>query len=418
MDVLLKEAGCCATKITGKAGSGRPRRFPRLYPTPRAGGKRGFWQVVVQFQMSLFTLRSWRQLLANFAVRKTQPRRTRSTRKMRKGNTPAQPLASGWASDCYTNLGMHCARQNRVEERLAGLCAIVALVGAATTLSAQLSKAPEMPPGDLVRAAVANEVAAANNTAVKHMFRSRKQTPKGSQTRLYVETDEAMAGMLIALNDQPLTPQQHQGELSHLAWLMNNPEQLRKKHAHEKEDADRTLRIVKALPFAFRYEYAGTEDSETELGKTGGQLVRLEFTPNPSYSPPSHVEQVLVGMRGYLLIDTAARRIARIDGTLFRDVTFGWGIIGHLDKGGHFLVQQADLGDGTWDITEMSLNITGKILLLKSVSMVSDEVFSDFRRVPENLTFAQGVELLKTEQEKLAGNGRSIELLETKKTPR
>ena len=149
---------------------------------------------------------------------------------------------------------------------------------------------------------------------------------------------------------------------------------------------------MKALPDAFRYEYAGTENGATGLGKSGDQLVKLTFTPNPAYSPPTRVEEVLAGMQGYLLIDTEPRRLARIDGTLFRDVTFGWGIIGHLDKGGHFLVQQADVGDGSWDITEMSLNITGKILLFKTLSMVSDEMFSDFRRVPDNLTFAQGVE--------------------------
>jgi hypothetical protein len=34
--------------------------------------------------------------------------------------------------------------------------------------------------------------------------------------------------------------------------------------------------------------------------------------------------------------------------------------------------------------------------------MVSDEVFSGFQRVPDHLTFAQGVEMLKAEQEKLA----------------
>jgi hypothetical protein len=278
------------------------------------------------------------------------------------------------------------------------------MIGGPAAVVAQDPKPPEMPPGELVRAAVANEVAAANHAAVKHMFRSRKETPKGSQTRLYVETTSAMAGMLIAVNDHPMTPQQQQAETNHLAWLMGNPDQLRKKHAREKEDADRTLRIVKALPDAFLYEYAGTEESGVELGSEGAQLTRLKFTPNPGYSPPSRVEQVLPGMQGYLLIDSKSKRIACIDGTLFRDVTFGWGIIGHLDKGGHFRVQQADVGDGSWDITEMSLSITGKILLFKSLSMVSDEVFSDFRRVPDDLSFAQGVKLLKAEQEKLAHN--------------
>lgn len=274
----------------------------------------------------------------------------------------------------------------------------------------------EVPPQQLVRLAVANELAA-NNNSIKHMFRSRKQTPKGSQTRLYVETKDCMAAMLIAINDQPLSDPQRQGETNHLSWLANSPEQQRKKLAREKEDADRTLRIVKALPDAFRYEYAGNEMGDGTMGREGSQLVRLKFQPNPSYSPPSRVEQVLTGMNGYVLIDPASHRLAKIDGTLFRDVSFGWGIIGHLDKGGRFLVRQADLGDGSWDITELKLNITGKILLFKGISMASDEVFSDFQKVPEDVTFAQAVKLLQTEEEKLASHGPTAEASEAKKTP-
>jgi hypothetical protein len=279
---------------------------------------------------------------------------------------------------------------------------ILALTGMSLPLAAQNSNAPHMPPAALVRAAVKNEVAAAQESASKHMFRSRKQNSRGTQTHLYVETNDAMAGMLIALNDKPLSEQQEQAEAGHLTWLMDNPDQLRKKRAHEKEDEDHTLRIVKALPDAFRYEFDGTEHSAPGLGKEGDELVRLKFSPNPAYVPPSRVEAALEGMEGYLLIDEGAKRLAKIDGTLFRDVTFGWGIVGRLDKGGHFVVRQADVGDGTWELTEMNLDIKGKILLIKSISMVSNEVFSDFRKEPDNLTFAQGVKLLKAEQQKLA----------------
>ncbi|MGP0019819.1 MAG: hypothetical protein ACLPHP_14700 [Candidatus Sulfotelmatobacter sp.] len=290
----------------------------------------------------------------------------------------------------------------------------LALLAVSTTLVAQDAQAPDpkthqMPAAELVRVAVANEIAAADHPGVLHMFRSHKQTPRLSQTRLYVETTDALAAMLIAINDQPLNAEQQQGETTHLAWLMANPDQLRKKHAREKEDEQRTLQIVKALPNAFLYQYAGTENSEAGLGEAGDLLVKLTFTPNPAYSPPSRVEQVLDGMQGYLLIDAKARRITRIDGTLYRDVSFGWGILGRLDKGGHFLVQQADLalGDGAWGITEISLNVRGKLLLFKNLNMASDEVLSDFRKMPENLTFAQGVEILKAEQEKLAHNNHA-----------
>lgn len=277
--------------------------------------------------------------------------------------------------------------------------------------------APQISPNELVRQTVAREMAAANQPSQKHMFRSRKQTPKGSQTRLYVETKDAMAGIMIAINDQPLTPQQQQSETDHLNWLAGNPEQLRKKQLREKEDADRTLRIVKALPDAFRYKYVGTEAGAADLGKPGDELVRLEFTPNPAFSPPSRVEQVLEGMQGYLLIDATAHRIARIDGTLFREVSFGWGLFGHLDKGGHFRVQQADVGDGDWEITAMNLQITGKILLFKSLSMITDEKLSDFHPVPDDLTFAKAVDMLKIEQEKLAHN-HEPEAAAEKKVPR
>jgi hypothetical protein len=259
-------------------------------------------------------------------------------------------------------------------------------------------------PIELVRSSVANEVAASNDPSIKHMFRSRKQTHAGSQTRLYVETRDAMAGMTIAYDDHPLNPQQVQDENARLDWLAQNPDQLTRKHSQEKADADRTLRIVKALPDAFLYEYDGTVNSTPGIGKPGDSLVRLKFQPNPDYSPPSRVEEVLRGMQGFVLVDPAARRVAEIDGTLFKEVSFGWGFLGHLDKGGHFGVQQAALEDGSWEITRMQLSFTGKILLVKSLNIAFDEILSDFHRVPADTTFARGVQMLKAEEAKLAEN--------------
>lgn len=283
--------------------------------------------------------------------------------------------------------------------------ALLAAVGMMSLAAAQAA-APAHDPAsclELVRATVANEVAAVNNTS-KHMFRSRKQTAKGSQTRLYVETREAMAGMTISYDDKPLTAEQLDGERNHLAGLASSPEQLSRKHSQEQENTARTMRIVKALPDAFLYEYDGDVTEPSAGGSEGSQLVRLKFRPNPTYQPPSHVEEILVGMQGVIVIDPKARRIAKIDGYLFKEVGFGWGILGHLDKGGHFLVEQRDVGNNCWEISHMSLNMTGKILMFKNLSIKSDEVFSDFRSVPADTTFAQGVKMLNAEEAKLAQN--------------
>jgi hypothetical protein len=289
------------------------------------------------------------------------------------------------------------------------LCSLLTQMDATSYGAEAPSRAPtdSTSPIELVRAAVANEVAASNDSSIKHMFRSRRQTPQGSQTRLYVETREAMAGMTIAYNDQPLAPEQMRGEENHLAGLASDPEQLSHKHSQEQQTTERTLRIVKALPDAFLYEPDGEESGTADLGKDRARLVRLKFQPNPAYHPPSRVEEVLDGMRGIVLIDPLALRIARIDGTLFKEVGFGWGILGHLDKGGRFLVEQRDVGDGSWEVSRMSLNFTGRILLFKGISIKSEEVFSDFRRVPADTMFAQGVEMLKAEEAKLAENHKS-----------
>jgi len=301
--------------------------------------------------------------------------------------------------------------RQRASQRAIAVLLVAGLAGVCVASLAAAAPAPDLDPASclaLVRSAVANEAAASNDNS-KHMFRSRKQTPQGSQTRLYVETREAMAGMTIFYNDKPLTSDQLKGEKNRLAGLVSNPEQLRRKHLQEQENVERTLRIVKALPNAFLYQYDGEENGTTTLGERGVRLVRLKFTPNPAYQPPSHVELVLVGMQGFLVIDPAGRRIALIDGTLFKEVGFGWGILGHLDKGGHFLVEQRDVGNGCWEISRMSLSLTGKIFLFKNLSYRSDEVFSDFRSVPPDTSFAQGVQML-TEEAKLAQNRSSVTL--------
>ncbi len=256
-------------------------------------------------------------------------------------------------------------------------------------------------PAALVRKAVQNEIKAANHETARFLFRGTKTTPQVSTTKLYVETREGTAGLVVAYNGKPLTAEQRRDEEARVERFVNHPDELKKKRDKEHEEAERTLRIVRALPDAFLYEYAGEEQGSEGIGRVGDPLVRLQFRPNPGYQPPSHVEDVLTGMQGYVLIDAVTNRIASIDGTLFKEVSFGWGILGHLDRGGRFVVHQQEVGDDLWEISSMSLNFTGKILLVKNLSIVSTEVFSGFKQVPSDLTFAQALELLKKEDSRL-----------------
>ncbi len=157
------------------------------------------------------------------------------------------------------------------------------------------------------------------------------------------------------------------------------------------------------MPDAFLYTYAGEQP-----GPNGSPLVHLTFKPNPKFSPPNHETMVYQGMEGDMLIDPKAARIAKIDGTLFKDVDFGWGILGRLYKGGKFLIEQRDVGSGHWETTREILQFNGKILMVKSLTISSTETTYDFRPVPANITTAQALELLYKSDEVVAENGGGV----------
>src|SRR6266496_3422166 len=104
----------------------------------------------------------------------------------------------------------------------------------AWTLAQQAAPTPSRPdPGELVRKAVQNEVKSSTDPNLRFMFRETKTTPKGSETKLYVETKEATAGLVVARNGKPLTPEQRRAEEGRVARFLNDPEELKRKNKQE-----------------------------------------------------------------------------------------------------------------------------------------------------------------------------------------
>jgi len=161
---------------------------------------------------------------------------------------------------------------------------------------------------------------------------------------------------------------------------------------------------LRAMPEALLYEYDGFEPGTATLGHKGEDLLRLKFHPNPDYDPPTRVEQLLTGMTGILLVDPQRLRLARIDGKLEKDVAFGWGSLGHLDKGGHILMDQGELPDGNWALRYFTMRFTGKVVFFKNIDVNTTETSWDFHRVADDLSFAQGLQLLKQQEAEVTKN--------------
>jgi hypothetical protein len=294
---------------------------------------------------------------------------------------------------------------------LHGLRGAAWVMALAAMLCGRLSASdyPTIAPGELMRAASQNELEAAAHLP-RYMFLTRKQTTHYSSLKLYVQTKDAVAGRVIAYNDQPLTSQQRQDEDARIGRFLKNPDEMRAKQKEERDNRDRINKILKALPDAFLYEYDGFEPGTGNYGRKGSELLRLRFRPNPAYDPPSRIEQVLTGMTGTALVEVNKRRIARLEGTLIQDVSFGWGFLGHLDKGGSIILEQSNVASDTWIMSRISIRLSGKILLVKSIRYNQTESSTDFQKVPEDLTFEQGVALLKKQEEKLLAENRIASL--------
>jgi hypothetical protein len=102
-------------------------------------------------------------------------------------------------------------------------------------------------------------------------------------------------------------------------------------------------------------------------------------------------------MEGEIWVHETQRRLIRIQGQLVADVKFAGGLLGHLEKGGHFNVEQRELSPGQWDLTFMEVDMKGKALFFKTIAVKEKEYRSDFRTVPDGLTLAEAAEILSNE---------------------
>ena len=250
-------------------------------------------------------------------------------------------------------------------------------------------------PGDasqFVREAITRELYAMDSDHSSWMYRLHREDEKSTQDRQVIETKEGSLAKVVLFNGQPLTPEQRQSDNERMRRQVEDPQERARLEKRDKADAEKARQLLKGIPDAFFFAYDGVEDG----------LVRVALTPNPHYDPPTREMTVYHSMKGKLWIDRSAMRLARIEGQLFEDVNFGWGLLGHLDKGGTFKVIQKDVGQGHWEGVLVDLNLHGRAVIFKSIAVKQKRVFTDFRRSPDGLTLRQALEMLEKSNNFLA----------------
>ena len=240
---------------------------------------------------------------------------------------------------------------------------------------------------------VQNELRAEKDDATHWRFRKVEVKSGKSETWEVVQTKEGEVQHLLAIDGHPLTAAQRRDEEERLRKYVRTPAEQDKRRQASSSDSSKEQSLLKMLPQALLYHYQGKQND----------LIRLTFTPNPRFHASTHEEEVFHHMMGQLVFDEKKMRLVELRGRIASRVDFGYGILGHLDKGGTFDVRQADVGDGHWDVTLLQTDLTGKALFFRTITVHEKLVESDYRRVPDNLTLQQGARLL-TKNDRLSAS--------------
>ncbi len=265
---------------------------------------------------------------------------------------------------------------------------------ASVSQSSQAETAPAADPVALVRRAAANELRAIDDRVAQGpapvRFLLFKEDEKGSTSKEVVQTRDGSVARLVAINGKPLTEEQERIEADRLQRLIEQPDLQARRRKREKDDAERAQKIVHVMPDAFLYAYEGI------VPGPNGPAIRLSFKPKPGFDPPDQETRVALGIQGELWIDQAQERMVRLDAHLFEDVDFGWGILGRLYKGGNIRIENADVGNHNWQLQRMKLDLTGKALMLKTLTFRITENGSGYELVPREMSYKDGIRLLQS----------------------
>ena len=238
---------------------------------------------------------------------------------------------------------------------------------------------------DFAREFFQHEIASQQQDHSLWSFRETKREDGKIKLMDVCQTHQGHVERLIAVDGRPLDAQALAQEDARIQSVISDPAQIRQRQKKEREDGEQARKLMRMFPDAFLFQYDGDQ----------GAMVRLRFSPNPAFHPPDHASQVFHHMEGTVLVDADQKRLAAINGKLTSEVKFFGGLLGYLDKGGTFHVQQKEVGPKIWEVSVMHVHMDGRALLFKTIAVQEDETYTDFRSVPDDMSLEQAAQRVK-----------------------
>ncbi len=210
-----------------------------------------------------------------------------------------------------------------------------------------------------------------------------------------IETVDGPVHRLLSVDGHEPSPSERKQDNDRLRELLENPKArvtLKQNREAEEKKVDDLLHVI---PDIFLFE---------DQGRDGGSE-KLAVSPNPEYKPKNYEETVLHSMSGVVLIDVSERRFVHFSATLVQGANVGYGLIGHLNKGGTIEVRRARLSPGLWVTTLFRTDFDGRVAVFKSINKQLNETHTDFEPVPPDTNIQRALEKIAPKSELLSQTG-------------
>jgi hypothetical protein len=248
-----------------------------------------------------------------------------------------------------------------------------------------------IPPRSWAVDAVSKELEALHHQNSYLRYRIHIVDAKGDRVRDIIETPEGIVARLILSDGKPLTTEQDKAERGRLNDMLSNPSAFAK-HARGDESGKKIAdSLMRLMPDAMIYTYV---PGQPQTGKNPGMTeVVVDYEPNPKFHPPTTTAEALTGLKGRAWVDSKSKQIVRMEGTIFRAINFGWGMLAHIYPDGKLVIEQADAGNGRWIFSHFTERISVRALMVKSLNISTDVDTSAFQVVPA-MSYQDAVRLL------------------------
>jgi hypothetical protein len=238
---------------------------------------------------------------------------------------------------------------------------------------------------EIVTTMVNNEIRLEAADHSRWMYRDAYKSPTKDTVKLIIQTPQGNLSETIEDHGQPPSAEEHQDDLNHMQQIVSDPslrEKLRRAEAHDGQQADELMRM---LPDAFIWKI---------VSRDNGQIT-LASQVDPNFSPPSMSARVLASMAGTLVVDEREMRLIKLNGRLAQPINFGWGILGHLDAGGTFVIVRNEVAPGIWQITQTHVHISGHALFFHTIGDQEDEITDDYKPVPDSVDLNKAAQMIR-----------------------